>query len=123
MTGIPESVLAALALCAPPDAPQQSPCPPPTKSPPPVACWAQPAVTPNFETVQVGGSVGAKRGRQASTQEGVWGLDFLGRWRIKRVKLLWPFKTFEREPVHGKDPTRYENKLPETPPPPVIKKL
>jgi hypothetical protein len=122
MTGIPDCVLAALAFCGPPAA-TPPPCPPPTVGPPPVASWAQPAVTPNFEPVLVGGSVGTKRGRPAAPHEGVWGLDFVGKWRLKRVKLLWPFKTVEREPRHGKDPTHYDTKLPETPPPPVIKKL
>src|SRR5215204_6176013 len=114
MTGIPECVLAALALSGPPDV-QAQPCPPPTASPPAVARWAQPAVTPSFEPVLVGGSAGARHGRPACGHEGVWGLDFVGRGRLKRVKLLWPFKTVEREPVHGKDPTHFENKLPETP--------
>lgn len=123
MTGIPDGVLAALALCGPPDVAPQSPCPPPTMQPPAVACWARPSVTPNFEPVIVGGSVGAKNGRPAATNEGVWGLDFVGRWRLKRVKLFWPFKTVEREPRLGKDPTHYDNKSPETPAPPVIKKL
>lgn len=122
MTGIPESVLAAIALCGPPDATKQ-PCPLPTASPPAIAAWAQPGVTSNFEPMIIGGSVGARKGRPACAHEGVWGLDFVGKWRLKRVKLFWPFKTTEREAVHGKDPTHYENKLPETPAPPVIKKL
>ena len=123
MTGIPDCVLAALALCGPPAARTPCPCPPPTVAPPAVAPWARPGVSPHFEPVLVGGSVGERRGWPAERHEGVWGLDFIGRWRPKRVKLWWPFKTCEREPQHGKDPTHYDNKLPETPAPPVITKL
>ena len=118
MTGIPECVIAALAFGGPPAA-----LPLPTACPPALAPWARPAVTPNYQPRLVGGGVGPKHGRAPTAEEGVWGLDFLGRWRLRRVKLWWPREAAEREPKPGKDPTHYENKLPETPAPPLLRKL
>ena len=91
-----------------------------------VAPWAIPATGPYFFGYRIGGSVASSRsaaGRPPLPDEGTWGLDFGGRLFTKRVRLRWPTFVREKEPRPGKDPQHYKLDQPETPAPPILKKL